>query len=35
MEVALNLLLAGMAPEQVAQMTGLTIEQVKQLQQRN
>ncbi len=34
-EVALKLLEAGMEPLQVAQMTGLTVEQVKQLQQRN
>ncbi len=34
-EVALKMLNAGMEPLQVAQMTGLTVEQVKQLQQRN
>ncbi|MGK7873217.1 MAG: Rpn family recombination-promoting nuclease/putative transposase [Xenococcaceae cyanobacterium] len=34
-EVALKMLNAGMELEQVAQMTGLTVEQVKQLQQRN
>lgn len=30
-EIALNLLRTGMAPEQVAQMTGLSLKQVQRL----